>query len=241
MKLRLLLLVLSMALSVHFVNAQVSVGANLGLTISNVQVRGIAEGLVPNRNYITTFRPQMELVFPLDDRLSVYTGLGLEKRGFDLFIGREINFLGFSFPLGVTVLTRVNYIELPLQLNFAIPTKSGKVIPWVRAGANFGFALSGEIKTQANLILNFTLNKREIDMTNKSINRFDIAPVIVVGLDLPYGNGVFTAFVGFEHSVENFINDATIGVETRHFGFNPGLGYRFNIGKKIPKENEKKV
>lgn len=210
--------------------SQVEVGASLAMNVSNVQVRGIDPNFVPNRDFIKSFRPSLDLVLPLDDNISVVTGIAYERRGFNVFVGQDVNFLGISVPIGATAKTRITYIEVPLNMRFDIKTKKN-VTPWVQAGANFGYAVAGDITTQLNLILNINVNRTDINVKSDNLTQFDIAPNVVIGLDIPYNRGFFVFSLGYEHSAQNFIKDSVIGIETRHYGFTPSFGYRYAFGK----------
>lgn len=229
MKNLLCLLIVGLAISTNL-NSQVELGLATGMNISNVQVKGVAEGFNPKRNFIKTFRPALVVNIPLDDHLSIATGIATEDRGFDVFIGQEINFLGLSFPIGATAKTRVSYIEVPLNFKIDFSTNNN-LRPWISAGANLGYAYQGDITTQVNLILNINVNRTDINLDADNIGRWDIAPNIVAGLDIPYNRGFFTFSVGYEHSAQNFIKDAIIGIETRHYGFTPAFGYTYAFGK----------
>ena len=210
---------------------QIELGVSTGLNTSNVQVSGVAQDFNPDRNFITTFRPAITVSIPLDERFSILTGLATETRGFDIFVGRELEFLGLSIPLGATVETRVSYLEVPINFKIDFPTESGKVKPWIAAGANIGYAYNGEIATKVNVIFDFTVNRSDINLNSEAVRRFDIAPNFICGIDIPYKRSIFSLSLGYENSVQNFLNDTTLGIETRHFGFTPSFGYRYALGK----------
>lgn len=222
------IIVLNLLISIGY--SQVELGLSTGLNISNVQVSGVSPNFVPERNFITSFRPGITLSLPLDERFSFYTGIATEQRGFDVFIGTDLDFVGISFPLGATAKTRISYVEVPINFRLDFLTDSGKLRPWLAAGANLGYAYQGSVATAITVILDFQVSERALNLNNDSVRRFDIAPNITAGLDIPYKRGFFTFALGYEHSVQNFFNDTSIGIETRHYGFTPSFGYSYALG-----------
>ena len=210
--------------------SQVDLGFSTGLNVSNIHIAGASNDFLPKRNFITTFRPALTANIALDERFSIYTGVATEARGFDVSVGTDLGFLGVDLPIGVTAKTRISYLEVPLNIRMNFQNATGKVRPWIAAGANLGYAYSGEIRTVANVLFDINLANTPINLDNENIRRFDVAPNITAGLDIPYKRGNFTFAIGYEHSVQNFLEDALIGIETRHFGFTPSIGYSYTLG-----------
>lgn len=227
---RLAIIISILSSTMFYGYSQVEIGLSTGLNISNVQVSGVSPDFVPDRNFITSFRPALTVAIPLDERFSIYTGVATERRGFDVFIGTELDFLGLSLPLGAKAGTRISYLEVPLNFRLDFPSENGKIRPWVAAGANIGYAYAGAIETSITVIFDIRLTQTPINLDNENLRRFDIAPNITAGLDIPYKRGFFTFALGYEHSAQNFFNDTTIGIETRHFGFTPSFGYSYAFG-----------
>ncbi len=209
---------------------QVELGLSTGVNISNVQTTGVPDNFSPKSNFISSFRPALTLAIPLDDRFSILTGLAKEARGFDVFVGTEIEFLGINFPLGATLETRIHYIEIPLNFKLDFPSETRNIRPWIAAGANLGYAYAGDITTKINVIIPIKINETDLNLDTDAVRRFDIAPNILVGVDIPYKRSIFSFSLGYEHSVQNFLNDSVIGIETRHFGFTPAFGYSYALG-----------
>jgi len=226
-----LLVTLLTLISCQFAFGQVELGITSGLNVSNVQVSGVAQDFTPDRKFIKTFRPALTVAIPLDDRFSILTGIATEARGFDVFVGREIKFLGLDIPLGATLETRVNYLEVPINFKLDFPTASSKFRPWIAAGANVGYAYAGDITTKVNVIFDFTVNRTNLNLNSNAVRRFDLAPTLIAGIDIPYKRTLFTFSLGYEHSVQNFLNDTALGIETRHFGFTPNFGLSYALGK----------
>ena len=210
--------------------SQVDLGFSTGLNVSNIHIAGASNDFLPKRNFIATFRPALTVNIALDERFSIYTGVATEARGFDVSVGTDLGFLGVDLPIGVTAETRISYLEVPLNIRYNITNASGKVKPWVAAGANLGYAYSGEIRTVANVLFDINLMKTPINLQNDNIRRFDVAPNITAGMDIPYKRGNFTLSVGYEHSVQNFLENTLVGVEARHYGFTPSIGYSHTLG-----------
>jgi len=209
---------------------QIELGLSTGVNISNVQTTGVPENFIPQSKFIASFRPAITLSIPLDDRFSILTGLATEARGFDVFAGTEVEFLGLNFPLGATLETRIHYIEMPINFKLDFPSETRNIRPWIAAGANLGYAYAGDISTVINIIIPIKVSETALNLDTDAVRRFDIAPNIMVGVDIPYKRSIFSFSLGYEHSVQNFLNDTVIGIQTRHFGFTPSFGYSYALG-----------
>lgn len=208
--------------------AQLSIGIETGLQLSGAKVDGIADQFTPDNSNILSFRPALNIGYDLDDKFSIYSGLATETRGFDAKLGTDLNFLDIDLPVGATAETRVKYLEIPLGLRFNIPTNSN-IKPWIQGGVSLGYAMSGEITTSVNAIININVNETEINLDNDNVSRWDVAPAVAAGIDIPYGNGAFSLALAYEHSTKSFIDDKRINIEARHWGLTPSIGYKFYL------------
>lgn len=213
-------------------SAQFELGITNGITFSNVSIKGINEVVLPDNKTFSAYTFGLAAAYNLDEKFSIISGLNYEKRGFDASYSADLPLFGTEIPIGATLKTRVNYVEVPLGLKFAFPTGSGKIKPFIAAGANLGYAVSGDTRLVANFIINFNVAREDINMKSDNVQRLDVSPFVVGGIEAPYKNGVFSFQFGFEHSVVNFLKDSALDIRFKHYAFTPSIGYRYIFRKK---------
>ncbi|HNA94968.1 MAG TPA: outer membrane beta-barrel protein, partial [Saprospiraceae bacterium] len=114
MKTKIIILAATMFASL-FVNAQISVGVKTGINFADASLSGISETLLPDAKIINTPLAGVNLQYRINEQFSFQPELNYAQRGFEAKAGTAFNVLDFNIPVGIKAITKVNYIELPVQ------------------------------------------------------------------------------------------------------------------------------
>lgn len=206
-------------------SAQISAGVQMGTHHSNTSFNGISEGVLPNNQALKDFTGSVFVDYALDQNLSVRSGLNFKQKGFIVSVNMPVELGGVDLPIGVRAENRINYIEVPLMLNYKIPAL-GIVRPYIGIGPSLAFAQSGYIRTTGTAIIDFTINKTELDLSSDTFRRTELVGNAVAGLEIPYGKGFFSMEAGFEKSLQDFMTDSfVVDTGARHRGISLKVGY----------------
>ena len=156
-----------LALCVGFVqmnNAQTSITGFGSVGFTNVEVSGlgILDIVDPFIKPITQYTAGIQYEKYLNPQLSFVTGGQYSSRGFGIRENFNVDLFGLDLPIGATVETRINYLEVPLMVKYDF-TDSG-VVPFIKAGASAAYALDGKIQPKVNAIITWNLPPINIEI-----------------------------------------------------------------------------
>ncbi len=221
-----LLLMVMGSLSIH---AQTTLGGRIGANFGLASIDGLASILTPDINPLNTFTGGITIHHRLDDRLGVTSGVYYKRKG---FIAEEmvgVSVFNVEIPVGGSLETRLDYIEVPLLLNVAF--NSGKSVqPYIEFGPAFSYAVQGELQPRGQVIIEFNLREIPLDLTNDIYNRVEVAGQAVGGIKIPYGAGVFDIGVSYTHAFTDMLRDPLLNVEIRNFGIGVHAGFAMPLG-----------
>ena len=205
-------------------SAQTTLGGRIGANFGLASVNGLADLVTPDISPLNTFTGGITINQRLDDRLSVSSGVFYKRKGFIASEMVGVDVFGVDIPVGGSLETRLDYLEVPLLLNIAFNT-SNKIQPYVEFGPAFSYAIQGELQPTAQVIIEFNLPKVDLDLTKDIYNRFEVAAQAVAGLKIPYGAGIFDLGVSYTHAFTDMLNDPILNVEIRNFGIGVHAGF----------------
>lgn len=160
--------------------AQFSGGVKLDLVSTNVKA---SSGSLDLDNVVQSklaYKIGVFGAYYLTQNFSVETGINYNNLGFQVAQNTDVNLFGLSIPLGATLDTKVNYLEIPLLANYKIDL--GSIQAYVEAGPSINYAMSGRVKTIANSFLDFNVLERELDFSSDRYNRTNITGNISIGV-----------------------------------------------------------
>ena len=136
--------------------AQFTVGGKIAVISNDVVATSGATNLNSLIKPTTGFAIGAYGAYSLNDTWSVQSELQFKRTGFQVSEGTSFSVGGFQIPLGATVEARLNYLEMPLTMKYN--HDMGNLKGYVLAGPSIQYALSGELETTANSILDFTFH-----------------------------------------------------------------------------------
>ncbi len=208
------------------INAQSNITAFGSVGISDIEVNGL--GLLdlvdPYIKPIAQFTAGIQYEKQFNENFSMLTGGQYTSRGFGARESFNVDLFGIDLPLNASLETRLNYIEVPLMLKYAIG-ESG-VRPYVKAGASTAYAMSGKITPKVTAIIPINLPSININLNNDLYNRFDVSAVAGAGVEIPTGDfGAITFDVNYRHSLNDMFLDKITDIRIKSHGLSAGVGY----------------
>lgn len=205
--------------------AQNSVSIFSGVHQSNIKTNGINMDFL-DFNSLTSFHAGAYFERELSKGLSAKTGLVFTQKGFGISESTAVNVFGLDIPLGFSVDTRINTVDVPLSLSHELISE-GNVHPYVTGGLNISYASSAEIRTRANSILDFTLTNTKLDLSSSAFNRWSAEAMVGAGVKIDKGNNFYMAEIGYTHGLNDFTNENSTIIDAgiRNYSVNLSVGY----------------
>lgn len=205
-----------------FAQTQIQFGAHAGLHINKVQIDGISESWLPENRYWTGVNAGIHAEIQLTDQLSFRPELNYVEKGFRVREGFEFDLFNIPIPIGAEAITRIQYVEVPLQLKYTL--LDGPVQPYFFGGPHVSYAVDGRIDLRANLILDFNIGSFDIDVTNDLYNQFEVGGLAGAGISVQAGRGNVFIQGSFQHGFTDMLNDPIVDIRLRNKGFNLTAG-----------------
>jgi hypothetical protein len=210
-----------------FTKAQISIGFKTGVNFADAKLSGITESLLPDANNITTPMAGINIQYRITEQLSFQPEINFVQRGFQAHEGFEFNVLDVPIPVGVKAITKINYVEMPLQLKYKFTT--GVVQPYILAGPSISYASSGTVREVANLIIDINIGQQNINLNNSNFNRWEAGGKLAAGLAFKTILGEIQLEGGYYHSLTDFFRNPIVDVHAYNKGLNFQLGWCYNF------------
>lgn len=195
-----------------------------GFTNVEVSGLGILDIVDPYIKPITQYTAGIQYEKFLNPNLSFVTGGQYTSRGFGMRENINIDLFGLDLPLGASIETRINYLEVPVMLKYEFG-ESG-VVPFVKAGASAAYAIDGKIQPKVNAIITWNLPPININLDGDMYNRLDLSGNIAGGVRLPVSEtGAIQFEVNYRHSLNDMFLDKITDIRIKSHGISAGLGY----------------
>lgn len=209
---------------------QVSIGAKAGIYHSDVAVQGVDNNLIPNTQGLTDFSGGLVSEIMLGKNFGFQPELSYEKSGFQINEGIDLDIFNIPIPLGVKAKVKVDYLTIPILAKYKIG--SGPVKGYVTAGPNFRYALKGELKTFATVIIDIPVYSQDIDFSGENVQRMDIGGVIGAGVSFTTGPGQLFIDARYNHGFTQVDNFKFADLQIKNTGMGINIGYMMPLTKK---------
>jgi hypothetical protein len=220
------LLFVLITIMANSMEAQNKIGVSGMAGSSNIDFNGLGllDLLDPYIKSIPQYSVGMVYERELNHQWSMVTGARYDSRGFTIREDLTIALFGLDVPVGARVNTRLDYLEVPLAIQYNI--KSGGVSPYLKAGVSAGYALSGKIQPKVDAIISWNLPAVQINLNNDIYNRFDVSALASAGISIPTNDiGSLQLEVSYRHSLNDMFLDNITDIRIKSNGISAGLGY----------------
>lgn len=208
--------------------SSVSVYGSAGPTNVEVNGLGILDAIDPYIKPITQYTAGIQYEKYFSRNLALVTGAQYSSRGFGAREQFNIPVFGLDLPVGASLETRLQYIEVPLMLKYNL-TERG-VIPYIKAGATGGYAVSGKITPKIHALIDWNLPSINLNLDNDLYNRFDLSAVAGAGISIPTNEfGSISLEATYRHSLNDMFLDNITDVRIKTHGIAFGIGYSVNF------------
>jgi len=210
--------------------AQNTIGVSAYAGSSNIEVNGLGllDLLDPYLHSIPQYSVGLDYERGLNPQWSVMTGVHYTTRGFGLREDMNVNILGLDVPVGARINTKLNYVEVPVALQYEF-TKQG-IKPYVKGGVSAGYAISGKIQPKVQAIINWNLPEIPINLENDLYNRFDLSALVGAGISIPTNDiGSIQFEVSYRHSLNDMFLDNITDIRIKSNGISVGIGYKMRF------------
>ncbi len=207
----------TIVLSYYAANAQYSVGLKAGFNIADAKISGITESLIPDAKSYTGYTTGILFNYAITDQLSVQPELNLVQRGFKVKEDFGFDLWNIPIPLGIDVVTKVKYVELPLQLKYKF--SDGSVQPYIIGGPSIAYATDGKIKEVVNFLVDINVGSQDINLNNSNFNRWEVGGRLGAGIAFKTILGEINLEAGYYHGFTDFFKDPIVDIHA----FNKGI------------------
>lgn len=203
-----------------------SIGIKSSVQFSTVGVDGINTSFV-EKGTNEGFDIAIFGTIPVTDNFSFQPELSYNEKGFEVGQGVDINLFNVNLPLGVSAVTEIKYVQVPLLGRYEISGQKGGV--YFLAGPSVALATRGNLRTKVNSIIDINLTNTDLDISNENYNKFEFAGQIGTGAFFNVGNANLFAEVKYHHGFTDLLADPILDIrlKNRSIGVGAGLQYRF--------------
>ena len=194
-----------------------------------------------NPNLIVLDKDEQKLVFglivgipvevTLTENFGLYTALTYHQKGIKV----EQSYPFFDSYTELEGITKLNYLELPVQCKYYITNKT--LSAYVALGPSFGYLINGRFKIDSQTInendeisyINSDEKIKSKDLKDSGIKRLDISLVLGGGISYKVGIGDIFLNINYSHGFTNILDESVTevyeGVTQKNRGVNITCGY----------------
>jgi len=166
--------------------------------------------------------------YELNSNWSLSSELLYKHIGFQIVESTSFGLFGIDVPIGATLKTTVNYIEMPVLFKYR--HKLGNVQAFVEAGPSINYAINGRVNTTANSFLDIDINETELKLDTESYNRINTAANIGLGITYPYSQDLtMSAGIRYTKDLSDSVELPIVDAAVR----NNSIGIGISIGKRF--------
>ncbi len=166
--------------------------------------------------------------YDLNENWSVSSGLSYKHIGFQIVESTSFGIFGLDIPIGATLKTTVNYLELPVL--FKYKHDLGNVTAYLEAGPSVNYALNGNVKTLANSFLDFNVYETDINLRSQSYSRVNTSGNIGAGIIYPYTEDItFSAGIRYSKDLSSSVELPIVNTAIKNSSVSLGV----SVGKRF--------
>ena len=206
----------------------ISLGAKVGYNWNNVSA--------PAFNGTLDFKQMTNVNFGLvsqiglTDNFSIQPELNYVQKGFRIQESKDLTLYNVPIPLGVSAVTAVKYIDIPVLAKYKF--RGAGASGYVFAGPSVGYALSGNLETHAQVIIDIKVASTPINLDAVNYKRFEVGGVVGAGFEVPIGSAKLFAEARYTHGFNQVYEVPVIGAQVKNTSFGVSAGFAVPFGGK---------
>lgn len=210
-------------------NAQMELGVKTGFFFSKPSLDGFLGEILPTiaeTDVLTGSTTGLTAKIPMNEQFAFAPELLYTQKGFNIPLSTGLDLLGFPINVGVTYTTRVNYIEVPLLIQYNII--AGNFELYAKAGPSISFTTNAVSNVKANLFVNIDLGDIGVNLTGDNFKSVDMSGVLAIGAAKKAGPGKIFADFRYQHGFSDIIDENTfIDIKATNRGYGLSVGYSY--------------
>lgn len=207
----------------------ISVGVKTGFTSNNIAKPEFIETLevIPEFRNLETMNFGLVSEIGFSENFAIQPELNFTTKGFKIRESANINIYEMPLPLGVTAVSKFNYVEVPVLAKARFGT--GKTQAYVVAGPTLGYATGGKLETRANILFEIDLYETPLDLNSIGYERFEVGGTVGGGVAFDTGGGQLFVDARYSHGFTEVYDIPIVRerVQNKSFGINAGYMIRF--------------
>jgi hypothetical protein len=207
----------------------ISVGVKTGFTSNNIAKPEFIETLevIPEFRNLETMNFGLVSEIGFSENFAIQPELNFTTKGFKIRESANINIYEMPLPLGVTAVSKFNYVEVPVLAKAKFGT--GKTQAYVVAGPTLGYATGGKLETRANILFEIDLYETPLDLNSIGYERFEVGGTVGGGVAFDTGGGQLFVDARYSHGFTEVYDIPIVRerVQNKSFGINAGYMIRF--------------
>jgi hypothetical protein len=218
-----------------FLSAQIALGLKAGANFGNVHTTQALNDLTPDFKYATGAVAGGVAEISFGKYFAIQPELNWVQKGFRFSEGIDIPVGSIDIPAGVEATIRTNYLEFPLLAK----AKVGNDIIQAYAvlGPSIGYALNGKLITRTRLFFEFDPIRTDLNFDNLDYNRFEVAAVGGLGLQVNFNGGKWFADARYTQGLTELYNFPIVNEQIKNRGVALSTGIMIDLGDKPSKKN----
>ncbi|MEP7268473.1 MAG: outer membrane beta-barrel protein [Saprospiraceae bacterium] len=201
---------------------------SVGPGFTNITLNGLNKSLRPHTDLHPGIQASVLYNQMIGEGFSIAAGVSYKQKGFIISESMNTTILNIPLKLGVSAATTINYAELPITLKYTLPSENGVKIS-AYAGPSVGYALDGNIRTRANMLIDLNISKTNLDLTDPIYNRVELGANMGIGAALPMRSGNLVVGIQYNQGFSRVIDNTLLDFKARNYGFGASIGYKINF------------
>ena len=211
-----------------FIFAQVAIGLKAGANFGNVHTTEALGDLTPDFKYATGAVAGAVAEISFGKYFSVQPELNWVQKGFRFSESIDIPVGKIDIPAGVEAVIRTNYLELPLLTKVKIGNDI--VQGYAVLGPSVGYAMSGKLITRTRFLFEFDPIRTDLNFDNLDYNRFEVAAVGGLGLQVNFNGGKWFADARYTQGLTELYNFPIVNEQIKNRGIALSTGIMIDLG-----------
>ncbi len=210
-----------------FTYAQVALGLKVGANFGNVHTTQALNDLTPDFKYATGAVAGGVAEISFGKYFAVQPELNWVQKGFRFSEAVDIPVGKIDIPAGVEATIKTNYLELPLLAK--VKLGNDIIQAYAVLGPSVGYAMNGKLITRTRLFFEFDPIRTNLNFDNLDYNRFEVAAVGGLGLQVNFNGGKWFADARYTQGLTELYNFPIVNEQIKNRGVALSTGVMINL------------
>ncbi len=217
------LLVAMLVFVTSFAFAQINVGVRAGINFANVNETAALDAITPDFKMISGANLGIVSEVEFGKHFAIQPELSYAQKGFALREGIDFELYNIPLPVGVTVVSKFRYVEMPVLFKGKIG--NDKIKAYAIAGPAVGYAVDGQLETHAQAFFDFKLLDTDIDLGAVGYEQFEVSGIAGIGTEIMIPSGKIFFDARYQHGFTELYDIPVFNEKIKNQGMTLSAGY----------------